>query len=64
MAGAWHRSGSMLGERKKIMIEDYGYCSKTGKCINPFGIKPEWVQKQAAKIRQRILISQTQEAPF
>ena len=47
-----------------MKLEDYGYCSKTGRCINPFGIKPEWVQKLAAKIRLGLLIDQTEEAPF
>ena len=47
-----------------MKLEDYGYCSKTGKCINPFGIKPEWVQKLAAKIRLGLLIDQTEDAPF
>lgn len=51
-------------DRGEGMIEDYGYCSKTGKCINPFGVKPEWVQKLAAKIRLGILMNQIEEAPF
>ena len=61
--GVWHQGRKNLGERR-MKLEDYGYCSKTGKCINPFGIKPEWVQKQAAKIRQQLLINETEEAPF
>ena len=44
------------------MMEDYGYCSKTGVCFNPFGVKPEWVQKRAHKIRHGLLIEQTEEA--
>ena len=47
-----------------MKIEQYGYCSKTGVCFNPFGIKPEWVQKQAYKIRHGLLIEQTEEALF
>lgn len=47
-----------------MRLEDYGYCSKTGKCINPFGVKPDWVQRLAAKIRQQLLINETEEAPF
>jgi hypothetical protein len=45
------------------VIEQYGY-NKQGICINPFGTKPEWVQKLAAKIRLGILIEETEEAPF
>ena len=45
-----------------MKLEDYGYCSKTGVCINPFGIKPAWVVRRAAKIRQQILINQTEDA--
>ena len=48
---------------KLEMIEQYGY-NKQGVCINPFGIKPEWVQKLAAKIRLGILIEHSEEAPF
>jgi hypothetical protein len=48
----------------KLEIEQYGYCSKTGICINPFGVKPLWVQKRAYKIRHGLLIEQTEEALF
>jgi len=48
----------------KLEIEQYGYCSKTGVCFNPFGVKPEWVQKRAYKIRHGLLIEQTEEALF
>ena len=48
----------------KLKIEQYGYCSKTGVCFNPFGVKPEWVQKRAYKIRHGLLIEQTEEALF
>ena len=47
-----------------MKLEDYGYCSKTGLCINPFGPKPEWVQKLAEKIRLRLLIEQMEDALF
>jgi hypothetical protein len=46
------------------VIENYGYCPLTGICLNPFGIKPLWVQKLAERIRLRILIEQLEEAPF
>lgn len=46
------------------VMEKYGYCPKTGVCINPFGMKPEWVQRMAERIRLRILIEQLEEAPF
>jgi hypothetical protein len=45
------------------IIEQYGY-NKQGVCINPFGIKPEWVQRLAKKIRQGIIIEQAEEALF
>jgi len=47
-----------------MKLEDYGYCSKTGICINPFGIKPLWVQRKAAKLRQKLLVEQTEDALF
>ena len=47
-----------------MKLEHYGYCSKTGKCINPFGIKPQWVQNVAQKLRLKMLIQETEEAPF
>jgi len=46
------------------MMEAYGYCSRTGICFNPFGVKPRWVQERAARIRQRIILEQAQEALF
>ena len=48
---------------KLEIIEQYGY-NKQGVCINPFGIKPEWVQKRAYKIQHGLLIEQTEEALF
>ena len=48
----------------KTKLEDYGFCSKTGVCINPFGAKPPWVIKLAASIRKRALLATTEEAPF
>ena len=47
-----------------MKLEAYGYCSKTGRCINPFGIKPQWVQRLAAQIRQRVVLMQTEDALF
>ena len=52
------------GIMAKSKIEEYGYCSKTGVCFNPFGVKPEWVQRLAKKIRQGITIEQAEEALF
>jgi hypothetical protein len=48
----------------KSKIEEYGYCSKTGVCFNPFGVKPEWAQRLAKKIRHGITIEQAEEALF
>ena len=45
-------------------LEQYGYCSKTGKCLNPFGARPLWVIKLAEKIRQGHVVTNTQEALF
>ena len=45
-------------------LKDYGYCSKTGVCINPFGIKPLWVQKLAERIRCNHVVNTAEEAPF
>lgn len=45
-------------------LKDYGYCSKTGICINPFGIKPLWVQKLAERIRCNHIVTTAEEAPF
>ena len=47
-----------------MKLEHYGYCPKTGICINPFGIKPLWVQRKAAKLRQKLLVEQTEDALF
>jgi hypothetical protein len=48
---------------KLEVIEQYGY-NKQGVCINPFGVKPLWVQKRAYKIRHGLLIEQAEEALF
>ena len=48
----------------KLKIEQYGYCSKTGKCLNPFGARPLWVIKLAEKIRRNEVVTNTQEALF
>ena len=48
---------------KLEVIEQYGY-NKQGICINPFGIKPEWVQKLAHRIRCNHIVTTTEEAPF
>ena len=45
-------------------LEAHGYCSKTGVCVNPFGIKPEWVQKLAERIRVQHILTNAEEAPF
>lgn len=45
-------------------MEYYGFCSRTGRCFNPFGIKPEWVIRKAAMLRLQDLIQETEEAPF
>ena len=47
-----------------MKLESFGYCSKTGICINPFGTKPHWVQRVAERIRHKLLIEQTEDAPF
>lgn len=55
----------MINRKKHMDLEKYGYCSKTGKCINPFGVKPREIQEEAARIRQEKLITEeTEEAPF
>jgi len=46
------------------VIEDYGYCPLTGICINPFGIKPLWVQKLAERVRCNHVVTTAEEAPF
>jgi hypothetical protein len=48
----------------KFEIEKYGYCAKTGICINPFGVKPLWVQKLAKRIRRQHILTNAEEAPF
>ena len=45
------------------MIEQYGY-NKQGVCINPFGVKPLWVQKLAERIRCNHIVTTAEEAPF
>ena len=45
------------------MIEQYGY-NKYGICINPFGIKPLWVQKLAERIRCNHVVTTAEEALF
>ena len=45
-------------------LESYGYCSKTGKCLNPFGARPLWVMKLAEQIRRNHVVTNTQEALF
>ena len=45
-------------------VEDFGYCSKTGRCFNPFGIKPRWVMKRAAFLRQMAVVESTEAAPY
>ena len=47
-----------------MTLEQYWYCSKTGKCLNPFGAMPLLVIKLAEKIRQGNVVSNTQEALF
>lgn len=44
-------------------IEQYGY-NKHGICINPFGVKPEWVFKKAAELQQKWTVANADEAPF
>ncbi len=45
-------------------LEKYGYSSITGVCFNPFGVKPREIQEAAAKLRQYILVDDTEEGPF
>jgi hypothetical protein len=47
-----------------MKLEKYGYCSKTGKCLNPFGARPLWVINRARQIRMGLLIECTEEALF
>ena len=46
------------------VLERYGYCSKTGRCLNPFGSRPLWVIARARKIALGMLIETTEEALF
>jgi len=46
------------------VMEKYGYCPKTGVCINPFGMKPEWVQRIAERIRCNHIVTTAEEALF
>jgi hypothetical protein len=48
---------------KLEVIEQYGY-NKQGVCINPFGVKPLWVQKLAERIRCNHVVTTAEEAPF
>ena len=48
---------------KPEVIEQYGY-NEHGICINPFGIKPLWVQKLAERIRCSHIVTTAEEAPF
>lgn len=45
-------------------LEQHGFDSKTGVCVNPFGQKPAWAIRLAAKIRSRRDIEDAEEAPF
>jgi hypothetical protein len=47
-----------------MMLERYGFCSKTGRCLNPFGARPLWVIRRAFLIRQRLLLETLEAAPF
>ena len=47
-----------------MKLEDYGVCPKTGKFLNPFGVKPEWVFKKAAELQQKWTVANADEAPF
>lgn len=47
-----------------MKLEQYGYCSKTGKCLNPFGARPLWVINRARQIRMGMLLEEVQEALF
>lgn len=47
-----------------MKLEDYGVCPKTGKFLNPFGIKPEWVFKKAQELQQKYVVDNAEDAPF
>ena len=51
----------MRNRKNEMNLEKYGYCSKTGKCINPFGLKPREIQEEAARIRHEKLITEEVE---
>ena len=48
---------------KLEVIKQYGY-NEQGICINPFGIKPLWVQKIAERIRCNHVVTMAEEALF
>ena len=48
---------------KLEVIKQYGYNEK-GICINPFGIKPDCVQRLAYRIRCNHIVTTAEEAPF
>jgi hypothetical protein len=48
---------------KLEVIEQYGY-NEHGVCINPFGVKPLWVQKLAERIRCNHVVTTAEEALF
>ena len=56
---------AMRNRKNEMNLEKYGYCSKTGKCINPFGLKPREIQEEAARIRhEKLIAEEVEEAPF
>ena len=55
----------MRNRKDEMNLEKYGYCSKTGKCLNPFGVKPREIQEEAARIRhEKLIAEEVEEAPF
>jgi len=48
---------------KLEVIKQYGY-NEQGICINPFGVKPLWVQKIAERIRCSHVVTTAEEALF
>ena len=46
------------------IIERYGFCGRTGRCLNPFGAKPLWVIRKAELLRKKILLESLEDAPF
>lgn len=48
----------------KRTLRDYGVCPSTGKWLNPFGVKPEWVWKKVARLQQQYVVDTTEEALF